>query len=84
MSRSKQIRYLSAILVSIIVLISGCGDDNSSQKSQPKTSSKPVGSIEIVSNENAKEIKVAPKKQDANGSQNKSYYYDYNIKASMI
>ena len=35
--------------------------------------------IEVVSNENAKEIKVQEKKVDK--SQSKSYYYDYNIKS---
>ena len=63
------------------VLMTGCGDNKSSEESSQKTAA-PVSAaaIEIVANENIGEIKVQEKGRDANLS--KSYYYDYNIKSA--
>ena len=76
---------ITSTLVSSLVLVSlvtGC--DEKPKEEKPVTVSKAVTTetapkIEVVSNENAKEIKVKEKKVDK--SQSKSYYYDYNIKS---
>ncbi len=76
---------ITSTLVSSLVLVSlvtGC--DEKPKEEKPVTVSKAVTTetapkIEVVSNENAKEIKVKEKKTDK--AQSKSYYYDYNIKS---
>ncbi len=76
---------ITSTLVSSLVLVSlvtGC--DEKPKEEKPVTVSKAVTTetapkIEVVSNENAKEIKVKEKKVDK--AQSKSYYYDYNIKS---
>ena len=63
------------IVLTGIVLIS-CGDDNSKDvKKEVVVAPK----IEVISNSNAKEIKVKEKVSDKN--QSKSYYLNYNIKS---
>jgi len=63
------------IVLTGIVLIS-CGDDNSKDvKKEVIVAPK----IEVISNSNAKEIKVKEKVSDKN--QSKSYYLNYNIKS---
>lgn len=77
----------SLVLVSLMIGVTGCGektDDGQAKEEKPVTVSKAVTTetapqIEVVSNENAKEIKVKEKKTDK--TQSKSYYYDYNIKS---
>ena len=75
----------SLVLVSLMIGVTGCGEKPKDEKSKEE---KPVAvtkvattetapQIEVVSNENAKEIKVKEKKTDK--KQSKSYYYDYNI-----
>ena len=79
-------------LVSSIVLVSlltGCGEDTPKEQVAKKEKSPEVVTqvpsadaapqIEVVVNENAKEIKVKEKVTDK--AQSKSYYYDYNIKS---
>ena len=67
-------------LSSALLILGGCGEDEKIDTS--KTASTEVApKIEIIKNENAKEIKVEEKKLvDANGHKDK-YYYDYNIKS---
>ncbi len=72
----------SLVLVSLVTGVTGC--DEKPKEEKPVTVSKAVTTetapkIEVVSNENAKEIKVKEKKVDK--AQSKSYYYDYNIKS---
>ncbi len=84
--RYEKIGVFAFSLVTLVAL-TGCGDDND-QKNQAGENStkKSSGSatvqspkIEIVTNSNAKEIKVKEKAVDKN--QSRSYYYDYNIKS---
>ena len=68
--------------LALLVVLSGCGEDKKEEtKAVQKESAKveQAAKIEVVSNENAQEIKVKEKKSDKN--QSKSYYYDYNIKS---
>ncbi len=81
---------ITSTLVSSLVLVSlmtGCGEKtNDGQPKEDKSvavskaaTTETAPKIEVVSNENAKEIKVKEKKIDK--AQSKSYYYDYNIKS---
>ena len=72
-------RSIFASSLALVVLLTGCGEEK--QKEEPKAEIEKVqaSAIEITTNDNAKEIKVAEKKVDK--SQSKSYYYDYNIKS---
>ncbi|MBU1658956.1 hypothetical protein KKG72_07905 [bacterium] len=63
----------------LYVSITGCSDDNGANKESSLPKEQTTPKIEVVKNENAKEIKVKAKETDAN--QSKSYYYDYNIKS---
>ena len=68
--------------LALLVVLSGCGEDKKEETKPVQSDSAKVeqaAKIEVVSNENAKEIKVKVKKSDKN--QSKSYYYDYNIKS---
>lgn len=68
------------LLSTIVIGFVGCGDE---PKEDTKVATQTAGKIEIVSNENAEEIKVAEKvKRDRNltGHEDK-YYYDYNVKS---
>ena len=75
----------SLVLVSLTIGVTGCGEKTKDEKVKEEkhvTVSKAAATvttpqIEVVSNENAKEIKVKEKKVDK--TQSKSYYYDYNI-----
>jgi len=68
-----------AIGLALFVLLNGCGEKTKEEVSKVKVDSAQASAIEVTTNENAKEIKVAEKKVDK--SQSKSYYYDYNIKS---
>jgi cytochrome c553 len=59
-----------------IFFVVGCGDEVKKEKKNVQ-SKKPTQSIEIVANENAKEIKV---KEKNDTSKSNAYYYDYNVK----
>ena len=68
--------------LALLVVLSGCGEDKKEETKAVQNESAKVeqaAKIEVVSNENAQEIKVKEKKSDKN--QSKSYYYDYNIKS---
>jgi len=85
----KKILTLSTLVSSLVLvsLVTGCGEKTNDEKPQEekvKIGNKAVVTqaspqIEVVTNENAKEIKVKEKKSDK--AQSKSYYYDYNIKS---
>ena len=63
----------------LLVLITGCGEEKAKEVSKAQSKEVQAGKIEVLSNENAREIKVKTKDVDKN--QSKSYYYDYNIKS---
>jgi len=77
--KSKKIHILISILMLWFVTI-GCKEESKKEHKQAKQVEevKQAEKIEISVNENAQEIKVKEKKIDK--SQDKSYYYDYNIK----
>jgi cytochrome c553 len=66
------------LLSSTLILFVGCGDNT--KESTKKVEETIAPKIEIVVNENAKEIKVKAHKLHAK-DQNDTYYYDYNIKS---
>jgi cytochrome c553 len=66
------------LLSSTLIFFVGCGDDV--KESTKKVEDTTAPQIEIVANENAKEIKVEAHKLHAK-DQNDTYYYDYNIKS---
>ena len=80
----KKMSILSTLVSSLVLVsfVTGCGEKPQEEKTNVEN--KAVGAetapqIEVVTNENAKEIKVKEKKVDK--TQSKSYYYDYNIKS---
>jgi len=80
----KKITKLSTLVSSLVLasLVTGCGEkakDENKATATISTSTESAPQIEVVSNENVKEIKVKKKKVDK--TQSKSYYYDYNIKS---
>ena len=81
----RRIAMISTLVSSLVLvsLVTGCGEKPKEEKT--KNANKAVATeaapqIEVVTNENAKEIKVKEKKTDK--TQSKSYYYDYNIKSA--
>ena len=81
----KKFSMISTLVSSLVLvsLVTGCGEKPQEEKT--KNENKAVATeaapqIEVVTNENAKEIKVKEKKTDK--TQSKSYYYDYNIKSA--
>ena len=76
--KNKKLYILASSLV-FFVLLAGCGEDKKEKTTSEITKGNHTPQIEIVSNKNAKEIKVKEKKVDK--TQSKSYYYDYNIKS---
>ena len=85
----RRIAMISTLVSSLVLvsLVTGCGEKVNDEKPKEEhvaTASKSASTgaapqIEVVTNENAKEIKVKEKKVDK--TQSKSYYYDYNIKS---
>mgnify|MGYP000492175461 CR=1 FL=1 len=80
----KKISTLSTLVSSLVLvtLVTGCGEKTNEEKTSIETkavSTEVTPQIEVVTNKNAKEIKVKEKKTDK--AQSKSYYYDYNIKS---
>jgi cytochrome c553 len=67
------------LLLSFIVGFTGCGDEPKEVVKQAQKA--PAPKIEIVANENAKEVKVAEHKKHLK-DKNDTYYYDYNIKSA--
>ncbi len=66
------------LLSSALILFVGCGDESKEMTQKVEETTAPK--IEIVANENAKEIKVEAHKLHAK-DQNDTYYYDYNVKS---
>ena len=85
----KKMSILSTLVSSLVLvsLVTGCGEKVNDEKPKEEhvatagksASTEAAPKIEVVTNENAKEIKVKEKKVDK--TQSKSYYYDYNIKS---
>lgn len=80
----KNINLITLSTLLSLALFSGCSD-NKQENKEKETSNKAqevtsAQKIEVVKNENAREIKVALKEGDDN--QSKSYYYDYNVKSA--
>ena len=85
----KKMSILSTLVSSIVLvsLLAACGEDKPKEQAIKKEQNAAAGTkaaltdaipqIEVVANENAKEIKVKEKATDK--AQSKSYYYDYNI-----
>jgi len=66
------------LLSSTLILFVGCGDEPKEIDKTVESTTAPT--IEIVANENAKEIKVAEHKKHVKDN-NDTYYYDYNVKS---
>ena len=66
------------LLSSTLILFVGCGDEPKEVIEKAETA---TPTIEVVANENAKEIKVEAHKLHAK-DQNDTYYYDYNVKSA--
>lgn len=64
----------------LISIFSGCSDNSEEQTTSKKPTATTAPKIEVIQNENAREIKVEEKKSDK--SQSKSYYLGYNIKSA--
>ena len=64
----------------LISFFSGCSDKTEEKNTTKKTTTATAPKIEIIQNDNAKEIKVKEKQSD--DSQSKSYYLGYNIKSA--
>jgi cytochrome c553 len=79
------LKKLLKISFLIILFFNGCGNkkENNSQETKEKTINNTTSSpeIEIVTNTNAHETKVAEKEKTKLDVKNgKAYYYDYNVK----
>ncbi len=80
----RRISMISTLVSSLVLVLLAIGCSEKPKEEKPVAVSKTAitqtaPKIEIVSSENAKEIKVKEKKTDK--AQSKSYYYDYNIKS---
>ena len=73
---------LSTLAISSIVLIfGGCSDEPNEKKATPATI-KTTPKIEVITNDNAKEIKVQERGTiSTHSGQKDKYYYDYHIKS---
>ena len=78
MSRFIKVSSL-VVLIGASIVFSGCSSDDSSQEKQ-KTNIATSDGIEIVANSNANAVKVKETKADT--SKDKSYYFDYGVKAA--
>ncbi len=70
------------VSLSALIMITGCSDSTEKKATNPSDSSNIVktSKIEVVKNEDALAVKVEEKDKDK--SQDKAYYYDYNIKSA--
>jgi len=66
------------LLTSTLILFIGCGDESKDAVETVEVTAAPK--IEVIANENAKEIKVAEHKKHLKDN-NDTYYYDYNVKS---
>lgn len=73
----KKILFLTSLIIGSTIF-SGCGSNDKKDANQTKQTSNiataTTSSIEVSKNENANEIKVAPKAKDG---ENRAYYIDY-------
>ena len=65
--------------LTLLLFLTGCGEEKKQESPTITNEVAQASAIEVVANDNAKEIKVKEKSVDKN--QSKSYYYDYNIKS---
>jgi len=65
--------------LTLLLFLTGCGEEKKQESPKVESEAAQAAKIEVIANENAKEIKVKAKSIDKN--QSKSYYYDYNIKS---
>ncbi len=75
--------YIKVKIIAIVCLIlfTGCDEKKQAKRLETNTTQESLN-IEVVANENAKEIKVVEKEKTAMQTKNgKAYYYDYNIKS---
>jgi len=79
MHKIEKMIFTVASSVVLLVLLNGCGEEHKKENTKAEVERIQAAAIEVTSNTNAKEIKVAEKKVDH--AQSKSYYYDYNIKS---
>jgi len=79
MRRIKLKTITKLLIVSSVLMVMGCDDESKENKALIQETPSPT--IEIVANENAKEIKVAEHKKHIK-DQNDTYYYDYNVKSA--
>ena len=79
MRRIKLKTITKLLVVSSVLMVMGCDDESKENKALIQETPSPT--IEIVANENAKEIKVAEHKKHIK-DQNDTYYYDYNVKSA--
>ncbi|MDD2906402.1 MAG: hypothetical protein WBK95_05635 [Sulfurimonas sp.] len=77
--RFKDTSLFYALSFSFVLFMSGC-TDKAEEKTTTAHMSTNAAKIEVVANDNAREIKVEEKEIDTN--QSKSYYYDYNTQSS--
>ena len=73
----KKIFYISSILA--IVLFTACSDNKKTDEPKSIAKEATASGIEIINNNNAKDIKVGLK--DHNGTDNK-YYFNYGVKSA--
>jgi cytochrome c553 len=73
---NKKIFYISSILA--IALFTGCSSDDKEEKTNT-TKEATASGIEIVKNDNAKEVKVA---NTDNSNIDKQYYFNYGVKSA--
>ena len=78
-NRLMQGSLLSLVSLSLAVFLVGCSDNATEKSNKGHAAAPTAGAIEIISNENAHEVKV--KEKVRHKSDNDSYYYDYNIKS---
>jgi len=79
MRRIKLKTITKLLVVSSVLMVMGCDDESKENKALIQETPSPT--IEIVANENAKEIKVVEHKKHIK-DQNDTYYYDYNVKSA--
>ena len=65
--------------LTLLLFLTGCGEEKKQESHKAESEAAQAAKIEVIANDNAKEIKVKEKSVDKN--QSKSYYYDYNIKS---
>jgi len=66
-------------VLSASIVLCGCSDDSKNKEQKQNSNIATSAGIEVVANSKANEVKVKEKKTDT--SKDKSYYFDYGVKA---